>query len=116
MTARHRINQGIECRPQSRVDFGQLLATTAQTADPRGDGFVGVRPAMFQVAYSRSDRVPRQTRSDGDGRDATPTQCHGFGGGPLSSHSLVHHWSQREEFLSNPFRRGRVLHATRVQN
>jgi short chain dehydrogenase len=116
VTASRRIDQCVKCCPQPRVDFSQLLATTTRVAKPGGDRLVGMSPATFQVAYSRRDRVSCQARGDGDGRDATPTQCHRFGGGPLPPHSLVHHRSQSEEFLSNSFRRGRVSHAPRMRN
>ncbi len=115
MTARHGINQGIQGRPQSRVDFGQLLAPAAQTADPRRRQAHRGVPGDVPVRVFPRDRVPCQARGDSDGRDAAPTQCPGFGGGPLSSHALVHHRGQGEEFLSNPFRRVRVSHATTMR-
>ncbi len=111
MTARRRIDQRVKGCLQSRVDLGQLLATATRTPKPSGDRLTGMCPAMFQVTYPRGDRVPCQARGDGNGGDATPSQGHRFGGSPLSPHSLVHHRCQGQEFLSNPFRRGRVSHA-----
>jgi hypothetical protein len=111
MAARHGINQGIKCCSQSRIDFGQFLATTSRTANPSADRLIGLCPATFQVAYTHCDRVPCQAGGDGNGRDTAPTQCHRFGSGPLSPHPLVHHWGQSEKLFPDPLHRGCVPHA-----
>jgi len=88
----------------------------SRTANPIADCLIGMGPATFQIAYSHSDRVSCQARGAGDCRDAAPTQCHRFSGGPLPTHPLVHHWGQSEEFLPDPFYRGCILHARKMRN
>ena len=116
MTTCHGIDQGIKGCLQSWIDLGRPLATPSGNADPSNDRYIGVRPAMLQIAYTHSNCIASQSRGGGHCRDTTPAQIAGFGGGPLSPHPLVHHRGQGNELFSDPFRRGRVSHALTMRN
>jgi len=114
MASRRRIDQRIQGFQQSGIRFRQRLATAARTANPNAHDLLGVSLAILHFAGPHGDRVACQARSDRYRGHATPAQVRGFGSGPLPAHPLVHHRDQCQILLSNPFDRGRILHAPTI--
>src|SRR5260370_25831176 len=110
----YRIDQSIQSLQQPWINFRQRFATAPDTAKTRNDRVIRMCLTMLQFTETSRNRIPRESGGGRDSCDTAPTEGRGFGGSPLSTHTLVHYRRQSLEFLPYPFDRWSVLHAATI--
>ena len=110
MSARNRINQGLQRLSQCRVHLLGLLASATWPPNPRMHQCLRIF-LIFQLTDARQNGRPRHASRLRNTAHAASAHLNGLRRGPLSAHPFIHYNSQGPKLTTNPFYGCCIMHS-----